>query len=179
MTSNEIKNTNDSDSKKKNVSKTIQQENQAKVYLKSIRVSPIKLNLVVSPIRGETTRFNFRGEKVEKAINYLSFSNKRIAIQVKKALQSAIANAENNHQLDVDKLYISEISVGKGMVMKRFRARARGRGAKILKPFSNLTIKLKEREKEIIKNYDFNLNDFTPYIPSKLEELKKTNIVKQ
>ena len=116
MTSNEIKNTNDSDSKKKNVSKTIQQENQAKVFLKSIRVSPIKLNLVVSPIRGE---------KVEKAINYLSFSNKRIAIQVKKALQSAIANAENNHQLDVDKLYIS---------------------------FSNLTIKLKEREKEIIKN---------------------------
>ena len=143
MTSNEIKNTNDSDSKKKNVSKTIQQENQAKVFLKSIRVSPIKLNLVVSPIRGE---------KVEKAINYLSFSNKRIAIQVKKALQSAIANAENNHQLDVDKLYISEISVGKDMVMKRFRARARGRGAKILKPFSNLTIKLKEREKEIIKN---------------------------
>lgn len=117
----------------------IETSNQAKVYLKSIRVSPIKLNLVVSPIRGL---------EVEKAINYLSFSNKRIAIQIKKALQSAIANAENNHQLDVDKLFVSEASVGKGMVMKRFRARARGRGSKILKPFSNLTIKLKEKEIE-------------------------------
>ena len=143
MTNNEMKNKKDRTAEKKIVNKTIKEDNQAKVYLKSIRISPIKLNLVVSPIRGE---------RVEKAISYLSFSNKRIAIQVKKALQSAIANAENNHQLDVDKLYISEISVGKGMVMKRFRERARGRGAKILKPFSNLTIKLKEREKEIIKN---------------------------
>ena len=143
MTNNEIKNKKDRTAEKKIVNKTIKEDNQAKVYLKSIRISPIKLNLVVSPIRGA---------KVEKAINYLSFSSKRIAIQVKKALQSAIANAENNHQLDVDKLYVSEASVGRDMVMKRFRARARGRGAKILKPFSNLTIKLKEREKEIIKN---------------------------
>ena len=143
MTNNEIKNTKDRVSKKTIVDKTIKEDNQAKVFLKSIRVSPIKLNLVVSPIRGS---------KVEKAINYLSFSNKRIAIQVKKALLSAIANAENNHQLDVDKLYVSEASVGRDMVMKRFRARARGRGAKILKPFSNLTIKLKEKEKELETN---------------------------
>ena len=125
---------------KKSKKKTdIETENQAKVFLKSIRVSPIKLNLVVSPIRGL---------EVEKAINYLSFSNKRIAIQVKKALQSAIANAENNHQLDVDNLFVFEASVGKGMVMKRFRPRARGRGSKIFKPFSNLTIKLKEKDIE-------------------------------
>ena len=78
-------------------------------------------------------------------MNYLPFSNKRIASDVKKALNSAIANAENNHQLDVDKLFVYEATVGKGMVMKRFRPRAKGRGARIMKPFSNLTIKLKEQ----------------------------------
>ena len=126
-------------------------DNLAKVYLKSVRISPKKLNMIISPIRGLN---------VERAINYLSFSQKRIALQVKKALQSAIANAENNHQLDVDKLYIYEASVGRGLVMKRFKPRAKGRGVKILKPFSNLTIKLKE---QII---DTNL---------KKNEIKKTN----
>ena len=126
-------------------------DNLAKVYLKSVKISPKKLNMIISPIRGLN---------VEKAVNYLSFSQKRIALQVKKALQSAIANAENNHQLDVDKLYIYEASVGRGLVMKRFRPRAKGRGVNILKPFSNLTIKLKE---QII---DTNL---------KKNEIKKTN----
>ena len=124
---------------KKIVNETIKKENDfAKVYLKSIKVSPKKLNIIISPIRGLN---------VEKALNYLSFSQKRISYQIKKALQSAIANAENNHQLDVDKLYVHEASVGRGLVMKRFKARAKGRGVRILKPFSNLTIKLKEQNK--------------------------------
>ena len=124
--------------KKKNVvNETVKKDNDfAKVYLKSVKVSPKKLNIIISPIRGLN---------VEKALNYLSFSQKRISYQIKKALQSAIANAENNHQLDVDKLYVHEASVGKGLVMKRFRPRAKGRGARILKHFSNLTIKLKEQ----------------------------------
>jgi len=130
--------TNKKNTKKKNiVNEDVKKENDfAKVYLKSIRVSPKKLNLIISPIRGLN---------VERALNYLSFSQKRISYQIKKALQSAIANAENNHQLDVDKLYVHEASVGKGMVMKRFKPRAKGRGVRILKPFSNLTIKLKEQ----------------------------------
>ena len=139
--------------KKKNVvNETIKKDNDfAKVYLKSVKVSPKKLNIIISPIRGLN---------VEKALNYLSFSQKRISYQIKKALQSAIANAENNHQLDVDKLYVHEASVGKSLVMKRFRPRAKGRGARILKHFSNLTIKLKEQieiqqkeEKKSIKKY--------------------------
>ena len=136
-------------SKKKNiVNETIKKDNDsAKVYLKSMKVSPKKLNIIISPIRGLI---------VEKALNYLSFSQKRISYQIKKALQSAIANAENNHQLDVDKLYVYEASVGKGLVMKRFKPRAKGRGARILKHFSNLTIKLKEqseiKQKEKEKN---------------------------
>ena len=112
------------------------------MYLKSIKVSPKKLNIIISPIRGLNA---------EKALNYLSFSQKRISYQIKKALQSAIANAENNHQLDVDKLYVHEASVGKGLVMKRFRPRAKGRGVRILKRFSNLTIKLKEQKEQIKK----------------------------
>ena len=124
--------------KKKNVvNETVKKDNDfAKVYLKSVKVSPKKLNIIISPIRGLN---------IEKALNYLSFSDKRISYQIKKALQSAIANAENNHQLDVDKLYVHEASVGKGLVLKRFKARAKGRGVRILKPFSNLTIKLKEQ----------------------------------
>ena len=136
---------NKKDKKKNVVAENIKNENDfAKVYLKSIRVSPKKLNLIISPIRGLN---------VEKALNYLSFSQKRISYQIKKALQSAIANAENNHQLDVDRLYVHEASVGKGLVMKRFKPRAKGRGVRILKPFSNLTIKLKEKSdvKEINK----------------------------
>ena len=137
--------TNKKDKKKNVVAENKKNENDfAKVYLKSIRVSPKKLNLIISPIRGLN---------IEKALNYLSFSQKRISYQIKKALQSAVANAENNHQLDVDKLYVHEASVGKGLVMKRFKPRAKGRGVRILKPFSNLTIKLKEQSdvKEIKK----------------------------
>ncbi len=130
--------------KKKNVVNEIAKKDNdfAKVYLKSIKVSPKKLNIIISPIRGLNA---------EKALNYLSFSQKRISYQIKKALQSAIANAENNHQLDVDKLYVHEASVGKGLVMKRFRPRAKGRGVRILKRFSNLTIKLKVQKEQIKK----------------------------
>ena len=110
-------------------------ENEAKAELNRLRVSPQKLNLVAASIRGM---------KVNDALTQLTFSSRRIAIDVKKTLQSAIANAENNHNLDVDNLIVSEAWVGKNMVMKRFRARARGRGAKILKPFSNLTIIVRE-----------------------------------
>ncbi|MCC3860430.1 50S ribosomal protein L22 [Emcibacteraceae bacterium Y4] len=102
-----------------------------------VRISPQKLNLVAGLIRGL---------KVEKALANLTFSKKRISTDVKKLLESAIANAENNHGLDVDNLVVAEASVGKAMVMKRFRARARGRGAKILKPFSNMRIVVREVE---------------------------------
>ena len=112
-------------------------DNEAKAELKMVRVSPQKLNLVAGLIRGL---------KVEKAIANLTFSKKRIANDVKKLLESAIANAENNHGLDVDNLVVAEASVGKALVMKRFRARARGRGAKILKPFSNMRIVVREVE---------------------------------
>ena len=112
-------------------------DNEAKAELRMVRVSPQKLNLVAGLISGL---------KVEKALANLTFSKKRIAIDVKKLLESAIANAENNHGLDVDNLVIVEASVGKAMVMKRFRARARGRGAKILKPFSNMRIVVREVE---------------------------------
>ena len=139
MVENNKINEQDSNKEKKNkvVNEAIKKDNDfAKVYLKQIRISPKKLNIIISPIRGVN---------VEKALNYLSFSQKRISYQIKKALQSVIANAENNHQLDVDKLYVHESSVGRGLVMKRFKARAKGRGVRILKPFSNLTIKLKEQ----------------------------------
>ena len=108
-------------------------DNEAKVVLKNIRVSPQKLNLVAQMIRKEN---------VSKAISILQFSKRRISKTVEKALRSAIANAENNHSLDIDKLFVKEAYVGKGLVMKRFHARARGRGAKIIKPFSHLTILL-------------------------------------
>ena len=112
-------------------------DNEAKVVLKNIRVSPQKLNLVAQMIRKEN---------VSKAISILQFSKRRISKTVEKALRSAIANAENNHSLDIDKLFVKEAYVGKGLVMKRFHARARGRGAKIIKPFSHLTILLSEEE---------------------------------
>ena len=112
-------------------------DNEAKVTLKNIRVSPQKLNLVAQMIRKENA---------SKAISILQFSKRRISNVVEKALRSAIANAENNHSLDIDKLFVKEAYVGKGLVMKRFHARARGRGARILKPFSHLTILLSEQE---------------------------------
>jgi large subunit ribosomal protein L22 len=114
-------------------------ENEAIAYGKMIRTSPQKLNLVAATIRGL---------KAEEAISALTFSRRRIAEQVKKVLQSAIANAENNQQLDVDRLYVAEASCGRQMVMKRFHARGRGRSAGIHKPFSNLTIIVREREEQ-------------------------------
>ncbi|MAR56099.1 MAG: 50S ribosomal protein L22 [Rickettsiales bacterium] len=112
-------------------------DNQAKAVLNNIRISPIKLNYVARSIRGLSAA---------EALKQLAFSPRRVAVDVKKVLQSAIANAENNHDLDVDQLVVKEAYVGKAFVMKRFRARARGRGAKILKPFSNLTIVVEEKE---------------------------------
>jgi large subunit ribosomal protein L22 len=110
-------------------------DTQAKAVGRMIRVSPRKLNLVAQSIRGK---------KAEAALNELTFSQKRIAGAVKKVLQSAIANAENNHDLDVDNLVVTQASVGKNMVMKRFHARARGRGAGIEKFFSQITIVVEE-----------------------------------
>ena len=111
-------------------------ENEARAVVRNLRVSPQKLNEVAQMIRGLDA---------DKALAALSFSRRRIAGDVRKGLQSAIANAENNHQLDVDRLVVREAHVGKGLVMKRFRARARGRGARILKPFSHLTIVVSEK----------------------------------
>ena len=111
-------------------------ENEAKAVLRMVRVSPQKLNLVAQLIRGK---------KVSAALADLEFSRKRIAKDVRKCLESAIANAENNHDLDVDDLVVKEAFVGKALVMKRFHARARGRGARILKPFSHLTIVVREQ----------------------------------
>ncbi|MBL1235260.1 MAG: 50S ribosomal protein L22 [Rhodobiaceae bacterium] len=112
-------------------------DNEALAIGRMLRTSPQKLNLVAQTIRGE---------KVEKALADLTFSPKRIASDVKKVLQSAIANAENNHDLDVDSLVITEAYVGKNLVMKRWRPRARGRVGKILKPYSQITIVLKQVE---------------------------------
>ena len=114
-------------------------DNQAMAIARNIRVSPRKLNLVAQQIRGK---------KVERALNELTFSQKRIAGAVKKALQSAIANAENNHDLDVDDLVVTEASVGKNLVMKRFHPRARGNSGGIEKFFSQITIVVEEKREE-------------------------------
>ena len=112
-------------------------DNEARAYAKFMRTSPQKLNLLAQMIRGKPA---------DRAVADLTFSKRRIAREVRKVLQSAIANAENNHQLDVDRLYVKEASVGKTFVVKRFRARARGRASRIIKPFSNLTVVVRERE---------------------------------
>ena len=112
-------------------------ENEAFAKTKMLRTSPQKLNLVAALSRGK---------KVDKALADLTFSHKRIAGDVKKCLQSAIANAENNHNLDVDNLIVAEAWVGKNLVMKRGRPRARGRYGKIMKPFSEITIKVRQVE---------------------------------
>jgi large subunit ribosomal protein L22 len=110
-------------------------ENEARAVTKLLRVSPQKLNLLAQLIRGK---------KVDRALADLTFSRKRIAKDVKKTLQSAIANAENNHDLDVDALVVSEAYVGKKLVLKRMRTRARGRGAAILKPFAPITVVVRQ-----------------------------------
>ena len=112
-------------------------DNEAMAYAKHLRTSPQKLNLVAETIRGK---------KCEAALSELEFSRRRISGKVKKLLESAIANAENNHQLDVDRLYVAEATVGKTMVIKRWRARARGRVGRIQKPFSNLRLVVRESE---------------------------------
>ena len=116
---------------------------EAQAMTRMIRVSPQKLNLVAALIRGK---------KVSTALADLTFSRKRIAGTVKKTLESAIANAENNHDLDVDDLVVAEAHVGKGIVMKRFHARARGRAGRIEKPFSHLTIVVREVDAEAAKS---------------------------
>ena len=112
-------------------------DNEAKAVTRLIRTSPQKLNLVAQLIRGK---------KVDRALADLTFSRKRISKDVKKTLESAIANAENNHDLDVDALVVSEAYVGKNIVMKRIQARARGRAARILKPFSQMTVVVRQVE---------------------------------
>jgi large subunit ribosomal protein L22 len=115
-------------------------ENEAMAMTRRLRISAQKLNLVAESIRGLA---------VDDALSRLSFSRRRIAGDVRKTVQSAIANAENNHNLDVDRLYVAEATVGRAMVMKRWRARARGRVARIEKPFSHLTVVVREREEQI------------------------------
>jgi large subunit ribosomal protein L22 len=114
-------------------------ENEAMAKARMLRTSPQKLNLVAAMIRGK---------KVEKALSDLTFSKKRIADDVKKCLQSAIANAENNHNLDVDELIVAEAWVGKNLTLKRGKPRARGRFGRIVKPFSELTIKVRQIEEQ-------------------------------
>lgn len=115
-------------------------ETEAMAFAKMIRISPQKLNLVAGQIRGKSC---------ESALGQLTFSKRRIAGDVKALLESAIANAENNHQLDVDRLYVAEATVGRAMVMKRWRARARGRVGRIQKPFSNMRLVVREREETV------------------------------
>ena len=114
-------------------------DNEARAKLRMLKTSPQKLNLVAGLIRGK---------KVEKALTDLTFSKKRIAQDVKKCLQSAIANAENNHNLDVDELVVAEAYVGKNLIMKRGRPRARGRFGRIIKPFSEITIVVRQVEEQ-------------------------------
>ncbi|MBU92752.1 MAG: 50S ribosomal protein L22 [Rhodobiaceae bacterium] len=115
------------------------QEGMALATTKNLKISMQKLNLVAAMIRGK---------KVEKAMNDLQFSRKRIAQDVLKTLKSAIANAENNHNLDIDELYVNEAYVGKNLVLKRWKARARGRVGRIKKPFSQITVVVKQLENE-------------------------------
>jgi large subunit ribosomal protein L22 len=111
-------------------------ETEAKAFIRALRVSARKLNLVAQTIRGKSA---------SSALAELTFSPRRIARDVKKVLQAAIANAENNHQLDVDRLYVKEATVGRAFAMKRFHARGRGRAARVEKYFSNLTVVVRER----------------------------------
>ena len=120
-------------SKPKTQRRLEQAEAMAKV--RTLRTSPRKLNLVAASIRGMP---------VQKALNELEFSRKRIAGDVRKVLYSAVSNAENNHNLDIDNLIVAEAFVGKNLVMKRFASRARGRSSRILKPFSEITIVVRE-----------------------------------
>ena len=127
-------------------------KNIASAKAKSLKTSITKVKLVLKMIRGK---------KAENALNILEFSKRRISNEITKILKSAIANAENNHQLDIDKLFVKEATVGKSMVLKRFRPRARGRSGKILKPFSKVKILVqeKEKDKEIVKEKNKTLEE--------------------
>ena len=114
-------------------------ESEAKAVTRNLRISPQKLNLVAGLIRGK---------KVNQALADLEFSRKRIAIDVRKCVMSAVANAENNHGLDIDDLVIAEAYVGKNLIMKRFHARGRGRSSAIMKPFSQITVVVREKKPE-------------------------------
>ena len=134
------------------MSKKMLKENSQQAYAigKSLKTSPQKAMIVLQEINGK---------KVEKALNILQFSRRKVSMDVLKILKSAISNAENNHQLDIDKLFVKEASVGKSMVLKRFRPRARGRAGKILKPFSRVRILVEERNEDDVsskKNLDKN-----------------------
>jgi large subunit ribosomal protein L22 len=122
-------------SQKKQARRLSDAEARAKVV--NLRISPQKLNLVAQSIRGL---------KVQRALNELEFSHKRIAGDVRKALYSAISNAENNHNLDIDTLVVAEAYVGKNLIMKRFASRARGRSSRIMKPFSEITIVVRSQD---------------------------------
>jgi large subunit ribosomal protein L22 len=128
-------------------------DTQAKAIGRGIRTSPRKLNLVAQTIRGK---------RAEAALAALSFSQRRVAHEVKKVLQSAIANAENNHDLDVDDLVVTEASVGKNMILKRFHARARGRGASIEKFFAQITIVVEEKRAEEVKPVEAKKSEAKP-----------------
>ncbi len=114
-------------------------ENEAMAFMRNIHISPYKLNLVAGLIRGKD---------VAEALAELEFSRRRVAGTVRKVVQSAVANAENNHQLDVDRLMVAEARVGRAFVLRRFRPRARGRAGRITKPYSNLTVVVREREEK-------------------------------
>ena len=116
-----------------------QASNEARAVLRMVRVSPQKLNLLAQQIRGLP---------VEKAVNEMTFSRKRHAKDVLKLLNSAIANAENNHELDIDSLVVAQAHVGKNLVMKRFHARGRGRSAMVMKPFSQITVVVREEKQD-------------------------------
>lgn len=118
-------------------------DNEAKAVARNLRISPQKLNLVAGLIRGKP---------VEQALADLEFSRKRISQDVRKCLMSAIANAENNHQLSIDQLVVSEAYVGKNLIMKRFHARGRGRSAVVMKPFSQITVVVREVDEEELEN---------------------------
>jgi large subunit ribosomal protein L22 len=117
-------------------------DTEAQAVARSLRISPQKLNLVAGMIRGK---------KVEQALAELEFSQKRIAGDVRKCVMSAVANAENNHSLDVNDLVVAEAYVGKNLIMKRFHARGRGRGSSIIKPFSQLTVVVRQVEQEKVE----------------------------
>jgi large subunit ribosomal protein L22 len=116
-------------------------DTEASAFLRALRTSPRKLNLIAQTIRGKDAA---------AALAILTFSRRRIAQDVKKVLQAAIANAENNHQLDVDRLYVKEATVGRAFVMKRFHTRGRGRSARIEKHFAHLTVVVRERAEDQI-----------------------------